>query len=162
MASENEKVARAREKAEKDKLKTYKDANPDFDPHAPAETHVSAEARLVHQQSAGEWPPQDTELQLQAAALEGRLTDEGAERLAEDLQDEGVEVEPEQLKSGEVGPGAPAASSEHSADAREKLQGQVDKASGNTETQEAKAVDADKENAGTEAQSKARKNQGAK
>jgi hypothetical protein len=160
MASDKE--TRAREKAEKDKLKTYQDANPDYNPNAPVDARVSAETRLVHQQQTGVWPPQETEAQLQAAALEGRLTDDGAERLAANLQEEGVDVEPEQLQTGEVGPGAPAVSSEANADAHEKLQGAVDKASGDDDTQEAKALDEDKKKSGTEAQSKARQNQGSK
>jgi hypothetical protein len=154
-------MADERAKAEKAKVDAYRKANPDWDENAPAGGPVNTEAELINQHSGGTWPPQQTELQLQAAAIEGRLTDAGAEKLAEDLQDQGVDVEPEQLQSGEASPVAPADTGVASNDARENTQGAVDRAAGD-ETEEKKNLEEDEASSGTKPQAKARRAQGAK
>lgn len=120
---------------------------------------------LEAQQASGNWPPQITELQLQAAAVEGRLTNEAAEVLAENLSEEGVDVEPEDLQSGDASPVAPASAEEDpsgtSNKAREEFQGAVDKAAGD-DTKAKETLEEDKAKSGTKAQAEARKSQGAK
>lgn len=147
--------------AEKAKVDAYQEANPDWSPEDPIGGPVSTEASLVNQHSGGVWPPQETELQLQAAAVEGRLTDDGAEALAEDLGEQGVDVEPEDLQSGDVSPVAPAGEDGNSNPARENFQGAVDRAAGD-DTEEKKNLEEDEANSGTKPQANARKNQGSK
>lgn len=84
--------------------------------------YVSTEQLLAAQRAGGGvWPPQETEYQLEAARLEGRLTEDGEKQL-KDLHD------------GDLDEGT-------GDEARELLQGAVDKVEGNADSEQAKALD---------------------